>query len=36
MGVEVDVNKLHDARYDIYLTKEIYKKLTLKYDTYEK
>lgn len=36
MGVEVDLNKLHDARYDIYLTKEIYKKLTLKYDTYEK
>lgn len=32
MGVEVDVNKLHDAKYDIYLTKEIYKKLTHKDD----
>jgi DNA polymerase III subunit epsilon len=29
MGIEIDETKLHNATYDIYLTREIYKKLTL-------
>lgn len=28
LGIEIDPEKLHDASYDIYLTKEIYKKIT--------
>lgn len=28
LGVEVDDSKLHDAEYDIYLTKKIYEKIT--------
>ena len=27
LGIDLDPSKLHDAAYDIYLTKEIYKKL---------
>ena len=28
VGIEVDENKLHDAEYDIYLTREIYRIVT--------
>lgn len=28
LGIEVDDSKLHDGKYDIWLTKEIYKKIT--------
>ncbi len=27
-GIELDESKLHDAMYDIYLTYEVYKRLT--------
>ena len=30
VGIEVDESKLHDATYDIYLTREIYKKINKK------
>lgn len=30
LGIEVDETKLHDAKYDIYLTLEIYKIVTQK------
>lgn len=29
LGIEIDETKLHNATYDIYLTREIYKKVTL-------
>ncbi|RHJ91438.1 3'-5' exonuclease [Parabacteroides bouchesdurhonensis] len=28
LGIDLDTSKLHDASYDIYITKEIYKRLT--------